>query len=74
MRKKIDMLREYAENGDWHSAIRLAASFPRLGDQKKDIMQAKEALSRPAFQKQLGRDPSRLIDKGVLAMKEKWSL
>ena len=74
MKKKIDILIEMAAQGNWHGAIKLAGSFPRLGDDRKAIMQAKEAVLRPEFQRQLGRDPEQLIETGIQVMRAKWSL
>lgn len=74
MKTKIDRLREMTAQGDWDEAIKLAASFPRLGDQRKAITQAREAISRPEFQRQLGRDPAQLIEAGIQSMRAKWSL
>lgn len=73
MKKKIDTLREYAMNEDWHSAIKLAASFPRLGNEKMAITRAKEALVRPDFQIQLGRNPDLLLAEGIKALRNKYS-
>jgi hypothetical protein len=53
---------------DWPLAINLAAKFPRLGDESKDIMRAHEGLTRPDFQRQLGRDPNMLIEAGKAAL------
>ncbi|HAT1513796.1 TPA: hypothetical protein I8W54_002115 [Morganella morganii] len=74
MQKKIDLLRGYAKDNDWDSAIKLAGSFPNLGEHKKIITKAKEALLRPEFQMQLGKDPSILISEGVLAIKTRYKL
>ena len=63
-----------AAQGDWHEAIKLAGSFARLGEHRKPITQAKEAICRPEFQRQLGRDPDQLIASGIEAMRIKWSL
>lgn len=62
--KKIDILREHLSKKDYRSAILLASSFPRLGAEKQAIMQAREALLRPDFQRQLGRDVDAIIEKG----------
>lgn len=74
MEKKIDVIRGLAAQGDWLAAIKLAGTFPKLGDERKAIMQAKEAVCRPEFQRQLGRDPDRLIADGIDAMRSKWAL
>jgi hypothetical protein len=70
--RKLDAVLAAMGAGDWPLAIRLAAKFPRLGPQAKAIMQAHEAMQRPAFQKQLGRDPAKLIDAGKAALLERY--
>lgn len=72
--KKIDVIRELAIHGEWSEAIKVAGSFPRLGDERKAITRAKEAVCRPEFQRQLGRDPDKLIADGIDAMRSKWAL
>lgn len=74
MQKKIDLLRGYTKNNDWNAAIKLAGSFPNLGEHKRTITKAKEAILRPEFQMQLGRDPNVLISEGVLAIKARYKL
>lgn len=74
MGTKIAAIRDMAEQGDWHEAIRLAGTFPRLGEHRVSICRAKEAVCRPDFQRQLGRDPDQLIVDGIAAMRDKWDL
>lgn len=66
--RKLDAVLDAIRAADWPKAINLAAKFPRLGDESKDIMRAHEALTRPDFQRQLGRDPAALIDAGKAAL------
>jgi hypothetical protein len=70
--RKIDALRAYMASGDWDAAILLAAKFPRLGCQQRAIEQAREALLRPAFQRQLGRSPAALREAGIAALKARY--
>ena len=65
---KLDAVTDAMRAGDWPKALSLAAKFPRLGDEKREIMQANEALKRPDFQRQLGRDPEQLIAAGQMAL------
>lgn len=74
MKTKIDTIRDLASRGDWHGAIKIAGSFPRLGRERKAITRAKEAVCRPDFQRQLGHDPEKLISEGIDAMRRKWAL
>lgn len=66
--RKLDAVVAAMRSGDWPRAISLAAKFPSLGDEKREIMQANEALKRPEFQRQLGRDPAQLIAAGQMAL------
>lgn len=68
MERKLDAVLDAMRAEDWPRAINLAAKFPRLGGDSKDIMRAHEALARPDFQRQLGRDPAALIDSGKAAL------
>ena len=72
--KKIEKLRALAAAGDMRGALLLAAKFSRLGDEKSAIHSAREAYLRPAFQKQIGRDPSKLIAAGIAALRGKYNV
>lgn len=74
MKKKIDILKEYAASGDWHNALKVAAKFPQLGNEKVAITRAWEAIARPDFMRQIGKDPDALISAGVAALKARYSL
>lgn len=55
---------------NWHAALRLAASWP---DAAAEVGKAWEACARPDFQRQLGRDPDKLVADGVAALKARFS-
>lgn len=65
---KIAQLRSAMRAGNWELALRLAARFPRLGDDKKAILRAHEAYSNPSFYQQLGLDPEALKTQGMRAL------
>lgn len=66
---KLSILRGLMERGAWGDALRLAAKFPRLpADHEIAIRRGAEALKRPDFYRQVGKDPDRLIEDGVLAL------
>jgi len=71
---KLAQLKIHAAQGDWHAALRIAAKFPRLGEEKRAIAQAWEAMVRPDFQRQLGRDPESLIQAGIEALRSKYRI
>ena len=66
--RKLDPVLDAMRREDWPKAITLAAKFPRLGPEQPDIMRAREAILRPAFQRQLGKDPAELIAAGKAAL------
>ena len=70
--KKIDILRRHMAAGEWRAAISLASKFQDLGAHKARILRAQEALARPEFQRQIGRDPEALIADGIAALKERY--
>lgn len=70
--RKLDAVLNAMHSEQWELAIKLAAKFPRLGTHSKAIKQANEAILRPAFQRQLGRDPTQLIAAGKAAIVERY--
>lgn len=70
--RKIDELRALMAAGDWRSALSLASKFARLGKHEKEIRAGHEAMQRPEFQRQLGRDPDKAIAAGIAALKERY--
>jgi hypothetical protein len=70
--KKIVLLRVHIAAGRWREAMKLAASFPRLGDEKVAIERAWLAYTRPEFCRQLGRDPDQLIEDGKRTLRKKY--
>lgn len=74
MIKKIDILKNMMKNENWNEAILFAAKFPRLGEHKKTILSAREAILRPAFQLQIKKDPQKLISDGIKTLKIMYKL
>lgn len=72
MKTKIEQLRELMARGDWNAAIIFCAKFPRLGAYRDAILDGREAILRPDFQRQLGREPSVLIAAAEEALREGW--
>lgn len=71
---KLSILKRHVANGECREAILLAAKFADLGDAKADILKAREAYLRPAFQKQLGRNPDALIAAGCAALRRRYNV
>lgn len=68
MKLKIEILREHMEAGNWDAAIKFAAKFPQLGNERNAILSAKDAINNPRFYRQLKKDPVALIEEGRLAL------
>lgn len=74
MKTKISQLTESAHAGDWVSALRMAAKFPRLGDHKGRITKAWSALNNPQFYREINQDPDAIVKDGIAALKERYDL
>ena len=72
MPRKIDILHGYMENGDWGKALKLAASWPRLGKEKDVIQKGWAAYSNPDFYKQMNYDSNALVNEGIAALKQRY--
>ncbi len=65
---KLAKLRDHMAAGEWQAAILLAAKFQQLGAAREAILSAREAYLRPAFQRQIGKDPGALKAAGRAAL------
>lgn len=65
---KLSRLKDAMRAEDWRTALRIAAYFPDLGEHKEAITRAWNALNRPSFYRQLGRDPEALVEDGKRAL------
>ncbi len=70
----INKLREHWAANNYRKALRLAASWPRLGDQKDAIQKGWAADSNPAFYSELGHNPEALFATGLRAVAERYEL
>lgn len=68
MNRKLDTLLELMRAERWEDAIRFAAKFPRLGDEKAAITRAKDCLNNPRFYVELGVDVPKAIEAGKSAL------
>jgi plasmid stabilization system protein ParE len=71
--KKIDRLLVYIRSDDWSRALSLAASFPRLGEERTAIVRAHEVLAHPGFYAQLGRDEDQILREGIAALRSRYA-
>jgi len=72
--RKLDAVLAAMSDGHWAVAIQLAAKFPRLGAEAADITRAREAILRPDFMRQIGKDPGELIERGKAALLRRYPL
>jgi hypothetical protein len=71
MTKRAKLL-AYMVAGDWRKALSLANSFHDLGAHAAAIRGGHEAMQRPDFQRQIGRDPDAAIAAGVAALQARY--
>lgn len=70
---KLAKVRNAMREGDWDTALRLAARFQRLGEHAKAIQRAADAIAHPSIYQQIGLDPEQLKIGGIAALKERFS-
>lgn len=68
MQTKLSKLVAMMQAEQWHEAIRFAAKFHDLGNEKAHITRAKDAILNPRFYEQLGRNVPELIKEGQAAL------
>lgn len=73
MQTKIEQLRRMIDQGNLDDAIRFAGKFPMLGNDRRAITRAREALIRPEFFLQLGRDVDGIIQEGREAILRRYA-
>jgi len=71
---KLSLIRDALAAGDEITAVRIAAKFPRLGEEKAVIERGWMAHTRPEFVRELGRDPAADFAAAVAAIKSKYGL
>ena len=70
----LDKLKRMWADKSYRAALKLAASWPRLGSEKPAITKGWAAASNPDFYRQLGQDPQRLYTLGLLAVARRYKL
>ncbi|MFT5730206.1 MAG: hypothetical protein ACI8PB_004384 [Desulforhopalus sp.] len=72
MDAKLTKLTQHMAKEEWEKALKMAAKFHELGDQKEAIMQAHQAITNERFYRQIGKDPDKAIEAGIEALKERY--
>ena len=70
---KASLVREHMAAGRWAEAVRLAASFHRLGNHRTAILDARTAYTNPRWLAQLGIDPETAKEAGHAALRERFA-
>jgi hypothetical protein len=68
---KLASVRAAILQGDWDSAIKLAARVTLFGKNAEAIQRGKDALLNPDMYRQLGRDPEKLRAEAISALRER---
>lgn len=74
METKLAKLKRFMAAGQHREALRLAASWPRLGDHKAAIERGRAAAVHPEFYRQIGQDPNTLVAVGIAAIRERYGI
>ena len=72
MDKKIDVLKSLMADGQWEKAIKFAARFPRLGEERAAILTASAALLSPGLYAGMGKDVAGLVAAGKTALMSRY--
>ena len=71
--KALGRIRALMNAGDWKGALKLAASWHDLGEDKDAIESAVAAKGNPRFYVALGKDPDALYEAGIAALKKRYA-
>ncbi len=74
MDTKLNKLKLMWAAGDYRGALKLAASWPRLGDDKSVITCGWSALQNEKLYRQMGRDPVALYRAALAAVATRYGL
>ena len=69
---KLEQVQQAYKNGNYKDALRIAAKFPQLGNERKAITLANECFSNPRFYKQVGVNIDQAIADGVKTLGAKY--
>lgn len=72
VKTKLSKLLELMKSESWEEALKFAGKFPSLGEEKRAITRAREAVLRPDFFRSLGRDVDGIISEGREALIRKY--
>jgi hypothetical protein len=73
MDRKIDKLIALMKAGEWHAAIKFAAKFPRLENERDAILSASSALLSPSLYRGMGKDVDAIVAHGIDALQRRYA-
>ena len=75
---KLSQLKQMMSDGDYRGAIKLASSWGKRGlgsgEHAEAITRAWAAILNPQFYRDIGDNPDRLVELGVAAIRERYSI
>jgi len=74
MKTALQKLKDLWADRQYRQALKLAATWPRLGKHRDAIRGGWAAATNPVFYRQLGKDPDGMYTAGVLAVAERYGL
>lgn len=74
MQTKLAQLKDHMATGNHRAALKLAASWPRLGEHKDAIQLGWSAMSNPRFYRDINKDPDALVAAGLAAIRERYNI
>ena len=69
---KLEQVKQAYATGNYKDALKIAAKFPQLGNERKAITLANECFSNPRFYKQVGVNIDQAIADGVKTLGAKY--
>jgi hypothetical protein len=69
---KLEELKQLIETNQYDKAIKMAAKFPRLGEERNAILSASSALLSPNMYISMGKNPEKVIQDGITAIINKY--
>lgn len=69
---KLKQVEQAYATGNYKDALRIAAKFPQLGNERKAITLASECFTNPRFYQQVGVNIDQAINDGVKALAGKY--
>jgi len=73
MQTKLSQVKQAFESGDFSKAIRIAAKFHDLGDQRNAILDANLAMTNPRWMAAIGKDIDQAIALGIEALRIRYA-